>query len=135
MKQFDPEGKGGMPHFTISGTFPSLNEYLAACGRNPKAGGRLKRECMEAAGWAIRKGLRGWKAGGPIIIHYIFYEPNRKRDKDNVASYTSKITQDALQKCGTIENDGWKEVENFTHDFYIDADNPRIEVYLEEIAD
>lgn len=133
MIQFERECGADMPHFTITGWLPSLNEYLAACGKHPKAGGRLKKESMDIAGWAIRKGLRGWKANNPIIIHYIFYEPNMKKDHDNTVSFASKIIQDALQKCGVIKNDGWKDIENYTHDFYLDPKNPRIEVFLEEV--
>jgi Holliday junction resolvase RusA-like endonuclease len=55
-----------------------------------------------------------------------------KRDKDNVLSVCMKVIQDALQTCGVIDNDGWANIENFTHDFYLDAQNPRIEVYIEE---
>ena len=131
MMQFKPSKN--MPHFTINGTLPSLNEYIAAIGRNPKAGGSMKRDAMDVVAWAIRSQLRKWKATKPIIIHYIIYEPNRKRDHDNVTSFLCKVTQDALQKCGVIHNDGWEHVLNHTHDFFVDKSNPRIEVYLEEV--
>lgn len=68
-----------------------------------------------------------------IIIHYNFYEPDKQRDKGNIFSFADKVFQDALQKCGVIKNDGWKEIDNFTHDFYVDKKNPRIEIFLEEI--
>lgn len=132
MKQFDETQHRDMPHFTFYGRMPSLNEYLAATGRNPKAGGRVKRECMNDVSWCIRKDLKGYKAERPVILHYIIYEPNMKRDKDNVFSVTSKVFQDALQACGVIKNDGWANIENFTHDFYV-SDNPRTEVYIEEL--
>jgi Holliday junction resolvase RusA-like endonuclease len=132
-KQFCPEEKN-LPCFRIDGVLPSLNEYLAACGRNPKAGARLKKESMENVNFAIRKDLGGWKASKPLIIHYQFYEPNKRRDHDNVVSFTTKTVQDSLQKCGVIKNDGWSEIENYTHDFEVDTENPRIEVYLEEIC-
>ena len=51
----------------------------------------------------------------------------------NIFSFADKVFQDALQKCGVIKNDGWKEIDNFTHDFYVDKKNPRIEIFLEEI--
>ena len=47
----------------------------------------------------------------------------------------SKCTQDALQKMKVIDNDGWKNVENFTHDFFVDKNNPRVIVWLEVIED
>lgn len=114
---------------------PSLNEYLAEIGRKPQIGGKLKREYKMLASSYIRRDLRRWKAEKPIILHYVFYEPNMKRDHDNVYSFCAKCVQDALQECKVIENDGWKQIVNFTHDFYLDRTNPRIEVYIEEIED
>lgn len=122
-----------MPHFTIEGTLPNMNEYISAAARHPKNGGRMKRESMEYASVFIRRDLKRWKTDRPLIVHYIFYEPNKKRDKDNVAFMALKTVHDALQKCGVIKNDGWANIENFDFDFYVDKNNPRIEVYLEEV--
>lgn len=125
-----------MPHFTIPGTFPSLNEYLGACARNPKAGGAMKRKYMNIAVEAIRFSTAyRFRPKRAIVVHFVYYEPNRRRDKDNIDSMCRKCVFDALQKCGVIQNDGWSEIENYTHDFYV-ADNPknvRVEVYLEEV--
>lgn len=130
--QFDHTKHKDMPHFTHDGTLPSLNEYLAAEARHPKAGGKLKREYKNMLSWEIRKGLKRWKATRPVYIHFVYFEPNRKRDKDNIHAFACKCTMDALQSCGVIKNDGWADVINFTHDFYVDTKNPRIEVYIEE---
>lgn len=132
--QFDPTGKD-MPHFVIPFVFPSLNEYLSACNQNPRIGAKVKRDYTMYACNAIRRYLRRWKATKPIIIHYHFYEENKKRDHDNVFSMASKCIQDALIKTLVIKNDGWNQIENFTHDFFV-ADTPkhaRIEVWIEEI--
>ena len=131
--QFDKTGHEDMPHFTIKGTLPSMNEYLAACRRHPIQGSKMKREYEMLISYSIRRGLGKFKTTKPIILHYLFYEPNYKRDKDNVFTAASKYVQDSLQKCGVIPNDGWKNIENFTHDFFQDKTNPRIEVYIEEI--
>ena len=133
--QFDLSLGAFLPHFTIKGTMPSLNEYLAEVGRRPQIGGKMKREYKMLASSYIRRDLKRWKATKPIILHYVIYEPNMKRDHDNVFAFISKSVQDALQDCGVIENDGWKQILNFTHDFYVDKFNPRIEVYIEEIDD
>ena len=93
----------------------------------------MKKECLMIACGAIRTQLRKYHTDKPIIIHYKFYEPNIKRDKDNIFSMVSKTVQDALQECHVIDNDGWKNVENFTHEFYVDRKNPRIEVEIEEV--
>ena len=130
--QFEPNKD--MPHFTIPGVMPSLNEYLAACNRNPHVGAKMKRENTNIACLCIRSGLKRWNAKNKIILHYHIYEPNMKRDHDNVLSTTCKFVQDALIKTGVIENDGWKNIENFTHDWFIDKVNPRTEVWIEVIG-
>lgn len=130
--QFNADGKD-MPHFVINYTMPSLNEYLSACNRNPHVGAKMKSDNTMLACNAIRKSLRRWKTDKKIIIHYYFYEPNMKRDHDNVFSMASKCIQDALIKTNTISNDGWKNIENFTHDFFVDKNKPRIEVWIEEV--
>jgi Holliday junction resolvase RusA-like endonuclease len=135
MRQFDLKDGALLPHFTIPGTFPSLNEYIAEIGRKPQIGGKLKREYKMLALSYIRRDLKRYKVQHPIILHYVFYEPNMKRDHDNVFSFCSKCVQDALQDAKVIENDGWGQILNFTHDFYIDKSRPRIEVYIEEIED
>ena len=134
--QFDLSQAAGMPHFTIDGVFPSLNEYLAETGRKPQLGNSLKREYKHLVIQYLRLSeYRHYQATKPVIIHYVFYEPNMKRDHDNVFAFASKCIQDGLQDMEVIANDGWKDILNFTHDFYLDRDNPRIEVYIEEIEE
>lgn len=119
--------------FVIKGRLDALNEYTQANRTNPYQGARMKQLNEELVMWSIRQQLRNVQIENPIIIHFKFYEPNRKRDKDNILSCGMKFVQDSLVKCRIIKNDGWKEIENFTHEFYVDKENPRIEVGLEEI--
>ena len=133
--QFDHTQHQNMPHFIYYGVTPSLNDYLSATGRNPRAGNNMKQGFVNDLSWCIRKDLKRWKADNPIILHYVIYEPNKKRDHDNTISVIMKYIQDTLQKCGVIPNDGWANVLNFTHDFYLDRENPRVEVYIEEVIE
>lgn len=64
---------------------------------------------------------------------YRWYEPNRKRDKDNIAAVGRKIIQDALVEAGVIRNDGWNDIRGFSDEFYVDKNEPRIEVEIEEV--
>ena len=66
----------------------------------------------------------------PVKIIYRFYEENKKRDKDNVSGIAHKFVQDALVESGILKDDGWDYVIGFSDEFYIDRDNPRIEVIL-----
>lgn len=108
----------------------SLNEYIGACRRNPYKGAQMKRKDQQDVEWCIRSQLRGVRLNKPVRMFYIWYEPNRKRDLDNISSYGRKVIQDALVKCRVIENDGWYQVAGFSDDFFVDEKNPRIEVII-----
>lgn len=116
-------------------TLPSLNNYLAEIGRNPKAGGKMKNDCKWICIAAIRKCLKGWKVTNPpIILHYKFYEPSRgqKRDYMNIYAMADKSFEDALQDCKVIENDNPDWVINATHEFFYTDGEPYIEIEIEE---
>ena len=67
-----------------------------------------------------------------IFIEYNFFEPNTRRDKDNISGYFHKVFQDALVQAGAIPNDGWSTIRGFTDYFEVDRKSPRIEVVIEE---
>lgn len=127
--------------FVISGTyykdrtFPGLNEYIAELGRNPHAGGRLKRDYMMIASNAIRRDLKRYKVNGPVILHYRFCEPakGRKRDVMNVFSFADKVIEDALVKYGVLSDDDPSHMKNTTHVFEYTSGVPFIEVTIEEL--
>ena len=52
---------------------------------------------------------------------------------DNVAAFAMKVIQDALVRTGVLENDGWKQIMGFQCEFYVDRDDPRIEVEIVEV--
>ena len=135
--------KDRLPKVTIRGkyygerTMPSLNDYLAEIGKNPKAGGRFKADYEKVCISAIRRCLKGWKVTKPpVILHYKFYELEKGKSRDvmNIFSGCDKFFEDALQQAGTIENDNRYWIENTTHEFYwIDKkDEPYIEIEIEE---
>lgn len=64
---------------------------------------------------------------GKVKLNFRWYEPNRKRDLNNIC-FAKKFILDALVSAGTIEADGWRCVIGFTDEFFVDAGNPRIEV-------
>lgn len=110
----------------------SLNEYIGACRRNAYQGAQMKRKDQSTIEWYIRSQLRGIRLKKPVRMSYRWYEPNRKRDLDNISSYGRKIVQDALVNCQVIQNDGWQQLRGFSDEFCIDKKRPRIEVYLIE---
>ena len=118
---------------------PSLNDYIGAERQRIGARGKfltkgavMKREWQQYISIFIRKDMRGVKITKPVVIHYHYYEPDRKRDFGNIHAPCQKFVEDALQDCGVIVNDNQKYVVGFTADFAISKDNPRVEIELEE---
>lgn len=109
---------------------PGLNEYVAAERSNRYKAAKMKRDCQNAVIHEIRHQLRGVKLIDPVILAYKFYEPNRRRDHDNVAGFAHKVIQDAMVESGLLVNDGWEYVAGFCDWFVLDKKNPRIEVEI-----
>lgn len=116
----------------IKGKLESLNEYIDECRRNPRAGNRMKREAEELVIWSAKASLRG-KIPTPCVMHYTWYEPNRKRDLDNISGFGHKVIQDALVKAKYLPGDGWAHIRGIRDDYQVDRKNPRIEVTFEEV--
>ena len=118
---------------------PSLNDYIKA--ERQRIGGRgtfmtkgavMKREWQNYISIFIRKDMRGVRIEKPVVIHYHYFEENRKRDLGNVHAPCQKFVEDALQECGVIKNDNQRFVVGFTATFDVDKNNPRVVVELEE---
>lgn len=127
-------------NFTYYGVLPNLNDYLQGeripirkNGKFTTKGNVMKQENQRKIIKILRRDLLGLHIQKPIEITYKFYELNRKRDLDNISAFAHKVIQDALVKAGTIENDGWKHIRGFSDEFYVDSENPRIEITLKEV--
>lgn len=127
-------------HFTVSGILPGLNDYLKAERKFTRRGGSahsvgndMKQENQMLICNAIRLKLKRLKIQRPVHISYRFYEPNRRRDLDNIAGVAHKFIQDSLVRCGVLENDGWDQITGFSDAFFVDRHNPRIEVIIREV--
>lgn len=117
---------------TIKGRLPGLNEYTTACRTSPHKGNEMKRQATDAVMWHILSQMRGVRFTKPVFIVFTYYEPNKRRDHDNVSSFARKAIQDALVKCGTIQDDGWGYVTGHMDFFEVDKENPRIVVEFVE---
>lgn len=118
----------------IPGTLPGLNELIAAERAHRQKGAELKRK-SEMIVLSRMKSLGKWRAKGPIRMVYFWYEPNRRRDKDNISAFGRKIIQDALVKGGYIRNDGWNDIDGFEDRFFVDQKNPRIIIQIYEFGE
>lgn len=120
--------------FIVHGRLWGLNDYVNTCKARygQKATAAYKRKVEEDIGWCVRKYIGNWHTEKKVYLKFKWVEPNRKRDKDNIA-FGKKFIQDALVKSGVINNDGWEYVVGFEDSFAVDKDNPRIEVEIIEV--
>lgn len=72
------------------------------------------------------------KVDGFCEIAITCFEPNRKRDHDNVQAGAAKIILDALQQAKIIKGDGQKYIKYIAKEVQVDRKNPRIEVEINE---
>lgn len=121
-------------HYTvvIEGTLPSLNQYVDACRRNRYAGAKMKQAAENIICAFIKNQLGGVTIDSPVAVSIAWYEPNRKKDPDNVA-FAKKFLLDSLVQCGVLKNDSQQYIVRLSDSFYVDKNNPRIEVTLREV--
>lgn len=116
---------------TIHGEFPGMNEFIKAnrTGHGKwNAGNAMKQRDQNRIAAQIPK----CRFDKPIWITYRYYCPNKKKDLDNISGYFHKVFQDALVTRGVIHDDSWKYIIGFKDEFFVDRNNPRIEVEVTE---
>jgi len=123
--------------FTIPGRLPGLNEILDAKGdvyyvgngkRRSRYTDMKKEEQDRVIKWLIAYKIP--KNLDKISLEFFWYEPNRKRDPDNIRA-GEKFIWDALKQYGSIPNDNWKHTGYVIHhEPILDKDNPRVEVII-----
>lgn len=113
--------------YTIEGRLAGLNEMTH---KNRFAYGAKKKAETKRCAWATIGKVQKIKT--PICLSVWWYEPNAKRDIDNVAAGV-KFILDGLVEAGKLENDTRYWVRGITHYFpEIDPKNPRVEIEIRE---
>lgn len=112
---------------------PGANEYIDACRRNQNGANKLKAKTENSIMWAVKAQLRGVCFDRPVEMRYTWYEPNKKRDKDNIA-FARKFVQDALVRARVLKNDGWAQIAWFSDRFCVDKKQPRVEIEISEVG-
>lgn len=118
--------------FTIPGRLDGLNKYTDANRTSSACGNRVKQKNQKVVSDAIEAaGIKPMRV--PVAITYTWYEKplGRVRDRDNV-TFAKKFINDALVEQGILPDDGWNQIVRITDRCWRVADNPRIEVEIEE---
>lgn len=118
----------------IEGRFPSMNEFINANRTHKQKGNKMKQQSQDDISWQLLQQHRKLHIDKPIKLHYTFYEPNKKRDLDNISGYFHKVFQDALVHCGIIMDDSWHYISGYSDTFLVDNKKPRIEVIIQEVG-
>jgi Holliday junction resolvase RusA-like endonuclease len=117
--------------FTIPGKLPGHNEYTNLCRKNRFEAARFKQKTEDEIGWHIIAARLNGLMLPRVAVHIDFFEPDRRRDEDNVKS-AKKFILDAMGKVRLIQGDGQKYIERITDALHIDRENPRVEVTVRE---
>ena len=116
----------------VSGRFPGLNDMIDAA---KKGKGKyqpyaiMKEQYTDIVAWTAKKLPKFNK----VDIEITWYEPNVKRDVDNIMG-GQKFILDGLVKAGVIKNDNRKHVNSISHKFETDRLNPRVEIEIREVG-
>lgn len=121
--------------FVIYGRLDSLNDYVLACRSMRYAGAAMKKRNEKKINQAIIQALETKQIKRvckyPCTLKIAWYEPNKRRDIDNIV-FATKFILDALVSEGILDNDNQKHVSVLEHSINIDNLNPRIEVEILE---
>lgn len=132
-----------MNRFVIYGKLDDLNKFIKANrtvrklknGKNFSLGSVMKNKNQEKINkyivFALSKGELEKVDRYPISLTIKWYEPNNKRDIDNI-TFATKFILDSMVCMGIIENDSRKYVDSIEHSVFTDKENPRIEVEINE---
>lgn len=115
--------------FTIHGSLPGLNDMISAARTHWSASASQKKNATEACAEAAQHLDR---IKPPVTVRIVWFEPNDRRDVDNVVAAT-KFVLDGLVMAGKLINDSRKQITGITHAVVTDKQRPRIVVEIEEV--
>jgi Holliday junction resolvase RusA-like endonuclease len=113
---------------TISGELCDFNKYNNACRYNRFAGAKIKKEETERVAWECKR-QKIEPITSSVFIEFYWYSKNERKDLDNIC-FAKKFILDGLVMGGIIKNDSRKFVIGFIDLFFIDKQNPRVEIKL-----
>lgn len=116
----------------ITGQLPGENEIIEASKAHWSVYRDMKEDYTNLVAWSAKSQNVQNVQSASFIITWV--EPNRKRDKDNIAA-GAKFIFDGLVTAGVLKNDGWKQIGDVNHRYDVDKLNPRVEVEIIEIKE
>jgi len=113
----------------IPGELMDLNKFINHNRSNRFSGNKAKRDETERVAWEVKRTYRDMITKYPVHIEYNWYSKDNRIDIDNVA-FAKKFVNDGLVEGGLLQNDSRKFISGFSDFFYIDKENPRVEIFI-----
>ena len=120
--------------FTIQGRLVGMNEIIGAARNNRFGSASQKKSQMQIVTDAIiaDEVFRKLRFEKKVNIYVSFIEKSSRRDIDNITS-ANKFILDSIVNYGILIDDSQKYVTKIVSEVFVDKENPRIEVRLEEV--
>lgn len=112
---------------TLIGEFTDLNTYINAERRNRFLGAKLKKDNHHLA--LSQLTTQEIITEYPVDVTMNWHTPTSRKDPDNTA-FAIKFILDALTEKGILEGDTRKHINSIHHHFFVDKENPRVEITL-----
>ncbi|MAH51419.1 hypothetical protein CMI37_36725 [Candidatus Pacearchaeota archaeon] len=124
--------------FFIPGPLPGLNEIMNVA-RGTKRGNltaaRQKAEWTYRVAGYIHLTMNQTKKvqfTGAVFIEFTWYEKNKRRDPDNIAS-AKKFLMDGMVRSGLICDDTWRYISGFSDKWVVNKTQPGVYVVVREV--
>lgn len=121
-----------MQKFVIKGNLESWNQIIAASKSHWSKYASYKHKNTFNVALIIKSQKLKPVKKYPIKLNFLWFVKDRRTDPDNLSSGGRKVIMDSLKVAQIIIDDGFKYIAGFTDEFYLDKNNPRIEVSIEE---
>jgi hypothetical protein len=113
---------------------PTRNDEILANRYNKYFGAKLKKDVID---WILIQYNNQELPNPPkpwqkISYQVVIFARDKRIDPDNWFASAMKFFQDAMQKVGLIQNDGWDNVIIEKPQFFVDKKNPRIEFWFKK---
>jgi len=118
----------GGSRFTVPGELTDLNRYIQAERGNRYAASNIKKKETARCAAACRHVA---PVSAQVVVRFTWYTRNTRKDPDNVA-HAKKYVLDGMVASGVLPQDSRKHICGLVDDFQVDADNPRVEVFIVE---
>ena len=117
---------------TIKGELTDLNAYINALNSSRWGGNYIKQIETNRVAKECRYQKIQPVVNYPVKILYRWYSKDCRKDTDNVA-FSKKFINDGLVCAGVLLNDSRKYIVGFSDEFYIDRENPRVEIEVSTV--